>query len=92
MRQIPDLRDTPEITLEHCSVLLEKIGKAIDIMEGETGTDVTALLNPELLKDHYEKFFDLEAFDRLFKTELGKGVLIGSYVQKALEKMKGEEI
>lgn len=88
---IPDLRLNDEITLEHCSVLLERIGKTLEIIEGQEGFSVTNLINPELLLEHYKEQFDAESFCKMFNTELGKGVLVGTYVQRLLEKIKYEE-
>lgn len=89
--RIPDLRQTNEITLEHCSVLLERIGSTLEIIEGEAGYSVTSLINPELLRQHYEGHFEPEAFTRMFATELGKGVLVGSYLQRLLDKIALEK-
>lgn len=89
---IPDLRDNSEITLEHCSVLLERIGKTLEIIEGEHGYEVTDKINSELLLEHYVEYFEPEAFTRMFGTELGKGVLVGTYLQRLLDRITLEEV
>jgi DNA-binding cell septation regulator SpoVG len=89
--QIPDLRADAEITLEHCSVLLEKIGNTLEVIDGQPGFQVATLINPELLLEHYEDTFQPEEFCNLFRTEMGKGVLVGTYVQRLLERIKHEQ-
>ncbi len=89
---IPDLRYDNEITLEHCSVLLERIGKTLEIIEGEQGYLVADKINPRLLLEHYEEHFEPKAFSRMFGTELGKGVLVGSYLQRLLDKIAIQEV
>lgn len=84
MRVIPDLRNEPEITLEHCSVLLEKIGNTLEVIDGEAGLAVAQAINPEMLLIHFEDTFRPEEFQNLFKTEMGKGVLFGTFMHKAL--------
>lgn len=89
---IPDLRNNNEITLEHCSVLLERIGTVLEIIDGQRGFDVTSLINPKLLLAHYEEEFEPEAFARMFLTELGKGVLVGTYIQRLQDRIREEEL
>jgi hypothetical protein len=93
MNLIPDLRNNHEVTLEHCSVLLEKLATTLQQIEGkQTWFDVTKEIDPSYLQDHYEEFFEGEEFGRLFQTELGKGVLVGTFFQRLLErKLLGEE-
>lgn len=97
-RMIPDLRDTPEITLEHCSVLLEKIEEALNMMEELEGFAQAFVqeIDSNVLLDHYEEHFEVDRFARLFRTEFGKGVLVGSFVQRLFDKIaidmaEGEE-
>ncbi len=89
---LPDLQQESGVTLEHCSVLLEKIGRVLGIMDGIDSYDVVNEINPQLLMEHYEEHFDPPAFARMFKTELGKGVLVGTYVQRLLERIKRDGI
>src|SRR5690606_26899604 len=86
--RIPDLRNNPEITTEHCSVLLERLSKTFDLMDGQDGFDLTNEIDPQVMKAHYEEWFEVEAFERLFVTEMGKGVLVGSFLHRLLEKME----
>lgn len=91
---VPDLRpDHTEITLEHCWVLINKLGEAFDLLEGTRGvfTEIEREINPELLKNHFEELFEPQAFSRLFSTELGKGVLVGTFAQVLLEKVRAED-
>lgn len=85
--RIPDLRQDNEITLEHCSVLLEKLGHALDIMDGQVNNFEVHLLNPQRLQEHFEDFFEPEAFTRLFQSPDGKYVLIGTYLMRMQQRM-----
>ncbi len=89
---IPDLRYGNEITLEHCSVLLEKLGEALDTMDGQKNGFETHKLNPQLLLEHFEEFFDPAMFTRLFQDEYGKYVLIGTYLMRMQQLMLEEEL
>lgn len=89
-KSIPDLQaDKNEITLEHCYVLVDRLGIALDLIEGTPGAhkEITDAVNPELLKDHFEEHFVPDEFCRLFKTELGKGVLVGTYAKALMEQI-----
>jgi hypothetical protein len=87
--KIPDLRSNTDITLEHCFVLVELFGKTMDTIEGTLNVfqGMAEGLDPHLMKDYYETQFEPEAFNRLFQTELGKGVLVGAFAQSLLEQM-----
>lgn len=91
-KTVPDLRHTPEITLEHCSVLLEKISQALELIEGTEGygieeMDVTPLLH------HFEELFEPEAFQKLFmeKSGFGKGILVGTFMTRLLSQVEAED-
>lgn len=90
MRQMPDLRQhSAGITLEHCSVLLEKIGKALGMIDGGDQYDASQI-DPTILLDYYNDLFEPEQFARLFSTELGKGILVGVYVHWTLTRAEAE--
>jgi hypothetical protein len=80
---IPDLHADNEITLEHCYILVERLGKGFDALEGTNGfyKHIADLVNPARIKEFYDSFLEPPAFSRLFQTEFGKGVLIGMFMQ-----------
>jgi hypothetical protein len=91
-RKIPDLRVTPEITLEHCSVLMKRIETAIDLIDGsDIGPAFVDDLDITILLQHYEEQFEPQAFFRMFSTEAGKNILVGTYVQRLLDMMEDED-
>lgn len=83
-RKIPDLRaELTGITFEHCHVLVVKVTETINLMEGnnEFG-DIENELDLSLLLRFFKTTYEVDTFNRLFQTELGKGVLVGSFVQE----------
>lgn len=86
---IPDLHANAEVTLEHCYILVEYFGKSMDLIEGTVNAfqGMADGLDPSLMKDYYESQFEPEAFNRLFGTDLGKGILVGSFAQALLSQM-----
>lgn len=89
---IPDLRHNNEITLEHCSVLLEKLGEALDIMDGQKNNFEVHRLDPSRLQEHFEDFFEPAAFARMFQSTHGKYVLIGTYLMRMQQRMMEDEV
>lgn len=89
---IPDLRaDSPEITLEHCYVLVERLSTMFDLLEGTPGAFKNIqLVDPYIMQEYYQDTFETHAFARLFQTEMGKGVLVGAFARKLLEKSDEE--
>jgi hypothetical protein len=87
--RIPDLRNHAEITLEHCHVLVHLFGQTMDQIEGTVNAfqGMSDGLDPSLLKDYYEQLFEPEAFQRLFSTEMGKGVLLGAFAQALMSQI-----
>lgn len=82
---IPDLRIyNNEVTLEHCSVLQERLGRVLE--EAYPGQDLNVITNnnfdPERMREEILEIFTLDAFMNLFNTEMGKGVLIGAFLQE----------
>lgn len=93
-RTIPDLRLDNEITLEHCYVLIEHLGYSFDTIEGASrGTfQEIANVDPTRMKEHFDSLFPADSFARLFQTEIGKGVLVGTYAHRLLMLSKKEEL
>ncbi len=94
MRDMPDLRhDDGLITLEHCSVILERISQALSEWNGPGDQEDfdASLIDPSILLDFYNDLFVPVQFQRLFATEMGKGVLAGVYLHGALERMNAED-
>lgn len=88
MTKIPDLRNNPEITLEHCYVLIQKLEEAFSFgMEESDFFGIAEDLNPVNMKEYYELSYTPEAFHQLFTNDIGKGVLIGSYAALLLDQM-----
>lgn len=80
---IPDLRDEPEITAEHCSVLLEKLGYCLEQMYDDPSIKAVALeADVYAMVTEFTEVFQPTQFSKLFKTELGKGMLIGVFFQR----------
>lgn len=91
MRHMPDLRDSDgAITLEHCSVMLEKISAALHDFDGQEQFDAS-IIDPTILLDYFNELFEPPQFQRLFSTEMGKGVLAGIYIHWIMERVREEE-
>jgi hypothetical protein len=92
-RDIPDLRADHDITLEHCYVLLNQLGKAIDLMDNsDEGSKAADEINVELLQHFYEDNFHQPEFSRLFNTTMGRGVLIGAYLKHMFDERTQSEM
>jgi hypothetical protein len=92
-KTIPDLRDDhDQITLDHCYVLLTRLTEALDTLEGSTGkfADIIENFDPSIIQEDLQKYLDAPEFSRLFKSDFGKGVLVGFYVKALWIKMKGD--
>lgn len=87
-KAIPDLRaEHTDITFEHCHILLVRVAQAITMMEGADDFEFLAdEIEVETLYRFYNLTFEKEPFNRLFQTEFGKGVLIGTFVQELKER------
>lgn len=99
-RQIPDLRAKPEITLEHCYVLLTKTSEALALIHGfdpkhpeyKEALEDFSDVNPELLLNVYEEVMEPHEFSHLFKTDFGKNILVGMFLQTLLQRVVEEEV
>ncbi len=91
MKYIPELKASEgEITIEHASVILEKISKALKDFDGQEDFDAS-IISPYILIDYFNELFEPPQFHRLFSTEMGKGVLAGVYLHWALLRMWNED-
>lgn len=94
-KKTTDLKTYNEITAEHCYILLQRVGQAISQMEADSGYDGLALANeidPVHMKDHFESHISKKAFQHLFKSEFGKNILVGMFVQKLVQESLSEEV
>ena len=95
MAKLPDLRaDTDFISLDHCYVLIEHIGRMFDIIEGADPGCYAQLaeeIDPTLMQDTLQAHFEPAAFSRLYKTEMGKGILVGIFAKGILEHDEAED-
>ena len=74
---------TTPITIEHCTVLQERLARVLqEAYPTEDWSVVLNHINPEWMLEEIPEMFQEEAFAALFKTELGKGVIIGAFVQE----------
>jgi hypothetical protein len=93
---VPDLRDVgsdDEVTIEHISVLQERLGQVLDDAHpGEGIADiVTNHFDPAAMKEEILAIFTPKAFLTMFQTEIGKGVLIGAFYQSYIDGVDHEE-
>jgi hypothetical protein len=92
---LPDLRpEQNEVTLEHCSVLMERLYKTLhEIYNGDPDEFrmICDQIDPVTMKQDLMTVFTKEAFLRLFQTQFGKGVIVGAFVQRFLIDVEGEE-
>lgn len=82
---IPDINQYDDlVTVEHCSVLQERLGQILDDAYPEENLAVIAVehLDPTRMKKELLELFTPKALLTMFQTELGKGVIIGAFVQK----------
>lgn len=78
----------PEITLEHCSVLLEKLEQALNLLTGHESSTFVREVDSSVMLDHYEEYFTPKHFSHLFTSDFGKNVLVGTFVQRLLERTR----
>ncbi len=84
-KQIPDLRpEMKEITLEHCSVLMERLAFALGELYPDGPDSFTELvdhIDVRGMQQDLHTLFTIAAFERLFSTPFGKGVICGAFIQ-----------
>jgi hypothetical protein len=90
---IPDLRyEHSEVTLEHCSVLLERIPMALgDMYRGDQDEfkEICEAVDPIRFKADMLSMMEERTFLSLFETEFGKGVLVGAFIQQFIFEEEG---
>jgi hypothetical protein len=94
MPTIPDLRHNAEITKEHCFVLMDRLGQTLDLLEGTLNAfaGLAAEIDVEVMQMHFEANFEPEAFCRLFGTDIGKGVLVGTFIQVLSDQIMAQDL
>lgn len=95
--RIPDLQSYDDtVTIEHCSVLQERLGQILDeaFPEENLAVITTEHLDPVRMRTELLELFTPKAFLTMFQTEMGKGVIIGAFIQEYIfsELEEGEEI
>lgn len=86
---ILDLRTDGEfITLDHCYLLLERLGQSLDCMEGTESVfkEIAEEIDPTSVQEYLQRYFEAPEFYRLYRTEMGKGILVGVIVKSLLDK------
>ncbi len=79
------LQATPdEVSIEHVSVLQERLAEILDAAyPGDGVSDIVMNhFNPVRVREEMLTLFSPVAFFNLFKTELGKGVIMGAFINK----------
>ena len=82
---IPDLQAYDDmVTIEHCSVLQERLAQILDdaYPEENIAQIATDHLDPVRIRAELLELFTPKAFLTMFQTEMGKGVIIGAFIQK----------
>lgn len=84
--RIPDLRENSgKITAEHASVLLEKMGRLFQDIYGDEEIMKDVLeMDPVQMAEDLSSMLSHERFFKLFQYDLGRGMLIGLFVQRFL--------
>lgn len=92
---IPDLRhESNDISLEHCSVLLERVRATFGIMYPEGPEEFEVVCNAidvGAMQEDYKSWFTPKCFSDLFKTQFGKGVLVGAFLKEIMNENIEEE-
>jgi hypothetical protein len=79
-RNIPDLRaDHNEFTIEHCSVLLERLGTTLDKIYGGGMAELAAEADAERMRDDLISLMSANQLSKLFDDDIGKGLIIGIF-------------
>ncbi len=93
-KQMPDLRnDSEDVTIEHISVLQERLGQILS--QAYPGDDISKIVShhfdPTKMRTEMLDLFTDKAFLAMFKSEMGKGVIIGAFIQKYIFGAEQEE-
>jgi hypothetical protein len=89
---IPDLRvDHNEFTLEHCSVLLTRLGRTLDVIYEAGASSVADQVDTETMRDDLLSCMSANQLSLLFDTELGKGLILGIFFTRFVLPLTEEE-
>lgn len=79
------------VTLEHIAVLQERLGATLE--ETDPGQGISEIVqshfDPEQMRGELLEMFTPRALLNLFQTEMGKGVILGAFIQKFI--LEGED-
>jgi hypothetical protein len=93
--RIPDLQSAPdEVTLDHVSVLLERLHETMgDMYDGdkEEFKEMCEEIDPVRMKAELLSMLEEKAFLKLFSSQFGKGVLLGAFIQRFIFNEETEE-
>ena len=89
--KIPDLRpDMDDITLEHCSVILEKLRDTLIALypdDQEEWGQICDHMDVRNLREDLLGTFSVPAFMRLFRSQFGKGVITGAIMLRMFKEI-----
>lgn len=84
--RIPDLHSSPdEVTLDHVSVLLERLHETMGDMYDGDKEDFKELcdgIDPVRMRLELLSMVEEKPFLKLFSSQFGKGVLLGAFIQR----------
>lgn len=83
--KFPDINQYQDlVTIEHCSVLQERLGAILNDAYPEENLAVIATehMDPVRMRTELLDIFTPKAFLTMFQTEMGKGVIIGAFIQE----------
>lgn len=90
--RVPDLRhDHNEFTLEHCSILLERLGGALDLIYDEGMTELSSMVDAETMRDDLLSLMNAQQLSTLFDTEMGKGLIVGMFFGRFIVPQETED-
>lgn len=80
------------VTIEHCSVLQERLGHILNdaYPEENLANIATEHMDPVRMRLEILELFTPKAFTTMFQTEMGKGVIIGAFIQKYIFEEEAE--
>jgi hypothetical protein len=91
-KTIPDLREAPdEFTAEHCSVLLERLGTALDQTYGDGMSEIASQIDPFEMRDALLDLMPAHRLMQLFRTDVGKNMILGIFYMKFIVPQPTEE-
>lgn len=92
-QSIPDLRaHQNDFTLEHCSVLQERLGKFLDVTFGPGHSEIASQIDTEAMQEDLLSLMRASQLCTLFEDELGKGILVGLFYARFIDTLElGED-